>query len=168
MPRARCTLFVSFLSLVAACHGVDAPTAPTAAIAPAGPSLLVAPATVVVTTTADVGAGSLRDALATAQDGDVIGFDPAIAGETIVVASRLLVDKSVTIQGPQTSGITLSGGGVTGVLWVTAPAAVSLVNLTITDGFDNSGGGILSSGTLTIDHSALIGNEVTGLKAHGG
>jgi predicted outer membrane repeat protein len=74
----------------------------------------------------------------------------------------------VTIQGPQTSGITLSGGGVTGVLSVTAPAAVSLVNLTITDGFDDSGGGILSSGTLTIDHSAFIGNEVVGLKAHGG
>ena len=83
---------------------------------PTGTNLLLAPATIVVTSTADAGPGTLRAALDAAQDGDVIGFDPSIGGQTIVVATRLIVDKSVTIQGSQTSGMTLSGGGSSGVL----------------------------------------------------
>ena len=55
-------------------------------------------ATIPVTSLADSGDGSLRAAIATAADGDTVDAT-GIAG-TIVLASELNVDKSLTINGP--------------------------------------------------------------------
>ena len=56
---------------------------------------------IIVTTTADSGAGSLRQAIADAQDGDVILFDPLVFPEgettTILLASQLSLAADVTI-----------------------------------------------------------------------
>ena len=58
-------------------------------------------ATLIVTTTADSGAGSLRDAIAAASDGDTIQFDAALNGQTITLTSaELVIDKNITINGP--------------------------------------------------------------------
>ena len=76
-------------------------------------------AEIYVTSTADSGAGSLRQALADAQDGDVILFDPAIfpTGQTTVIylSSYLTVNKSISIycgssdeNGGYTSGATIT------------------------------------------------------------
>src|SRR5438477_11544594 len=58
-------------------------------------------ATIIVTTTADSGPGSLRQALADAQNGDTIGFDPLLNGQTITLTSaELFIDKNLIISGP--------------------------------------------------------------------
>jgi predicted outer membrane repeat protein len=56
-------------------------------------------ATLVVTNTNDSGAGSLRQAIASATDGDTITFAPALAGQTITLASPLWIESSLTING---------------------------------------------------------------------
>ena len=51
-------------------------------------------ATLIVTTTADSGAGSLRQALADASDGDTIQFESGLNGQTIGLTSGELAIKA--------------------------------------------------------------------------
>lgn len=62
----------------------------------------------VVTSTADSGSCTLRQAIADASAGDTITFDTAIAGQTIRLAAELLIDKEITIDGSG-QNITISG-----------------------------------------------------------
>src|SRR5437667_11553041 len=67
-------------------------------------------ATLIVTTAADSGAGSLRAALAAVSDGDTIQFDPALNGQTISLTSaELTIDKNITINGPGLTQLAVSG-----------------------------------------------------------
>src|SRR5436190_18847208 len=66
--------------------------------------------TLIVTTTADSGAGSLRQALADANNGDAIQFDPALNGQAISLTSgELAIDKNITITGPGPNLLAVSG-----------------------------------------------------------
>ena len=66
-------------------------------------------ATLIVTTTADSGAGSLRDTIAAASDGDTIQFDPALNGQTIsLTSSELVINKDISISGPGSDLLTVS------------------------------------------------------------
>ena len=57
--------------------------------------------TITVTNTNDSGPGSLRQALADANDGDTINFDGSLKGQSIALTSgELVIDKSITIAGP--------------------------------------------------------------------
>ncbi len=65
--------------------------------------------TLTVTTTADSGAGSLRDAIAAAGNGDTIQFDAALNGQTINLTSgELVIDKNITISGPGPNLLTVA------------------------------------------------------------
>ena len=65
-------------------------------------------ATLTVTTTADNGPASLRDAIALASDGDTIQFDPALKGQTITLTSgELFINNNLTITGPGPSQLTV-------------------------------------------------------------
>src|SRR6266568_6385825 len=67
-----------------------------------------APADIItVTNTNDSGPGSLRDALAVANDGDEITF--AIIGTITLTSGELLVDKSITISGPGADNLAVDG-----------------------------------------------------------
>ncbi|HXF09146.1 MAG TPA: hypothetical protein VN625_00060, partial [Desulfuromonadaceae bacterium] len=51
----------------------------------------------VVTSSADSGAGSLRDTIAAASPGDVITFSNSLSGQTITLTSgQLVLDKNLT------------------------------------------------------------------------
>jgi hypothetical protein len=64
---------------------------------------------------ADSGAGSLRQAILDATDGDTILFDNSLLGQTVTLTGgELLITKNLTI-----SGVTIKGGHPL------APAAVS-------------------------------------------
>jgi len=70
---------------------------------------------IIVTSTADSGAGSLRQAIADAQDGDVILFDadvfPVGTTTSILLSSYITVNKSVSIYGGESDG---NGGYTSG------------------------------------------------------
>ncbi len=69
----------------------------------------VAAATLIVTNTADNGAGSLRGMITMATGGDTIQFDPALNGQTITLTSdELVVDKDITITGPGPDSLTVA------------------------------------------------------------
>src|SRR5215475_858217 len=54
--------------------------------------------TITVTNGNDSGSGSLRQALADANDGDTINFDASV-GTVILTAAELAIDKSLTLSG---------------------------------------------------------------------
>jgi hypothetical protein len=132
--------------------------------------------TVVVTNTNDNGTGSLRDGIANASSGDTVTF--AVTG-TIGLASELMIDKSLFIQGPGKDALIISGNNAVRVFNIggVVPAInVSLSGLTIADGgiFGNivRGGGVLYRGSdaLNIINSTIKDNIVSssGVAAQGG
>src|ERR1700759_3548709 len=63
-----------------------------------------------VTTTADSGAGSLRDAINASVAGDTINFAPSLNGQTITLTGgALTIDHTLTISGPGAGNLTIDG-----------------------------------------------------------
>ena len=112
-----------------------------------------------VTKEDDSGPGTLRSAIAQAISGDRITFAENV--KTIALSTQLLIDKNLTIMGPEGGSVTVSGGGATRVLIVSA-VTVELRNLTISDGSAFTGGGIYNDfGTLTLTNSTVSGNSAS-------
>jgi beta-glucanase (GH16 family) len=119
------------------------------------------PAELVVTTLADSGEGSLREALGLIADGGTITFDPVLVGETIPVGTELVANRSVTIDATAAPGIVLDGGGEGRVLRVTAGATVALHHLVVANGAGTlQGGGVQNLGTLQLDHVVVRDNVI--------
>jgi hypothetical protein len=118
--------------------------------------------TLTVTSTLDSGAGTLRDAIAAAVDGDTIQFDTALNGQTITLTSgELLIDKSITIQGPAiVERSTVGGTPVFRILHVTPGHTVMIGGLTIRFGFTQEfGAGIFNDdATLTLNNCTVASN----------
>ena len=119
-----------------------------------------------MTSTADSGAGSLRDALAAAEDGDTIQFAAALNGQTITLtSSELLIDKSITIRGPViVQRSTATGTPAFRIFHVTPGHTVTMEGLTISNGFADmnnpSGGGVFNDqSTLTLSYCAVEYNH---------
>ncbi|PWU15278.1 MAG: hypothetical protein C5B50_15620 [Verrucomicrobia bacterium] len=139
----------------------------------------VGAATILVSSTADDGPGTLRDALDVANDGDVIAF--SVTG-TITLASHgifgteLLVSRSVTIAGPGADQLAIDGNRIGRVFLVSATNAI-LAGLTITNGFavsapsdpfGGNGAGIQHTyGALVISNCSIGGNQSLNLGSFG-
>src|SRR5690349_16936979 len=63
----------------------------------------------VVRSTADSGAGSLRQLIANAPWGGIVMLGPELAGRTITLQSTLVVDKQIFILGDSAPGAAISG-----------------------------------------------------------
>jgi beta-glucanase (GH16 family) len=119
------------------------------------------PDELVVTTLADSGEGSLREALSRIADGGTITFDPALAGGTIPVGAELVANRSVTIDAAAAPGIVLDGEEEERVLRVTADATVALQHLVVANGAGAlQGGGVQNLGTLHLDHVVVRDNVI--------
>jgi hypothetical protein len=125
--------------------------------------------TLTVLNTADSGAGSLREAIATASSGDTIDFAHNLSGKSIVLTSgQLVVSKDLDIEGPKMQLLTISGNGASRVFDITAGATVTIAGLTIANGLaqgaDFGGGGILneSGNKLTLNGDLLAHNVSLG------
>jgi len=131
-------------------------------------------ATYMVTSLADSGAGSLRDALQSANAtgvADAIVFDAALAG-TInlgVANGALQITSPVSIQGPGSGSMTVDANATPSdkfrVFEISDAANdVSISGLTLTGGMvDDGGGGILfrSADTLTLVDTVVTGNQAS-------
>jgi hypothetical protein len=115
--------------------------------------------TITVTNTNDSGPGSLRQALADANDGDTITF--AITGTIGLTSGELLVDKSVTISGSGTASLTVDGNENSRVFHVSPGKTVSISGLTITNGDagPDHGGGILNDHAILTMDSCTVQNS---------
>ncbi|HVC96606.1 MAG TPA: LamG-like jellyroll fold domain-containing protein [Pirellulales bacterium] len=135
------------------------------------------PITITVSNLNDSGVGSLRGALAGAENGDTIQFSPNLSGGVINLTSgELLINQDLTLIGPTTStgapGIEISGNHASRVFDVDGGATgvnVTLENLAIENGLANglaanvpgAGGGLLindAGGSLTLSNLLVSGN----------
>lgn len=118
---------------------------------------------VTVTTNADSGPGSLRQALASVCDGGTISFAPSLRGQTITLSTaELAIAKSVKIDGSTAQNLTISGGGTVRPFVVSAGVNVTIQQLTIANGYGfELAGGVLNNGALTLDQVTVAGNTVT-------
>jgi|GEM_PF-2237934 len=119
----------------------------------------------VVTTTADSGAGSLRQVIADACADSTITFDlPGAGPHTITLTSgELVVAKNLTINNDSGESITISGNNASRVFNINIGNTVAILDLTLTNGraadgaaggstgtTGENGGAILNDGTLTL------------------
>lgn len=125
---------------------------------------------ITVTSTADSGQGSLREAIALAQAGDTIQFASTLANQSITLTSgQLTVNKNLTIDGTGTAGLTISGNNASRVFDVLS-SSFTLRHLTIANGKttgvgeDGAGAGIrtASNTTLVVENSLFQNNSANG------
>jgi len=117
-------------------------------------------ATITVTNTNDSGPGSLRQALADADDGDTISF--AVSGNIALMSGGLLVQRSVTIAGPGADHLAIYVDGY--YLWpvfrVFPQKTVTISGLTMRNAYL----GVLNDqGTLTISNCVVSDISRTGI-----
>jgi hypothetical protein len=126
-------------------------------------------ASTVVTTLADSGPGSLRQAICNAEarpGPDVVTFDPSLSGGVIALTSAQLAigDKTggITITATNLpNGVALDGQGARRVFSVAAGSVVTLDSLTVTNGNagGDRGGGLLNQGNATVRRCTFVGNN---------
>jgi len=122
-------------------------------------------ATITVTNTNDSGPGSLRQALADANDGDTIDF--AITGTITLSSGELLVDKSITISGSGADNVAVDGNSKSRVLHVGSGTTVAISGLTVahgnpTDPSDDGSGIYNDYATLALNNCAISNNAGVG------
>lgn len=146
-------------------------------------ALLVAPVwtlagTILVTSSADSGPGSLRQAVLEARSGDAVEFAPDVR-RIGLAGGEIVLDKELEIRGHRADApdgqLVLDAGGrsrvfrVPGMPGGDAPP-VLLSDLAITGGSvtGENGGAILNGGRLTILRCSIYGNASTADRAGGG
>ncbi|AHL31563.1 glycosyl hydrolase [Pseudomonas brassicacearum] len=139
-------------------------------------------ATWTATNNANSGVGSLRAALGSAQNGDIVTFNTSM---TVALTQVLVVDRNVTIDGDlnndNVADVTLDGQFRTQVINVTAGTTATLDGLVITRGMTagnggnggddalvSKGGGIYNAGTLTLRNVTVTANVASGGGGGGG
>ena len=131
--------------------------------------------TYTVTNTSDSGTGSLRGAIASAQNGDTVVFHSGVSG-TITLASALTITNSITIQGPGATALAISGNNSVPVFEVssgTSASPVTLSGLTIEKGYNlppysGYGGGVAVAGGAAVTLTACTLDANTSYYEGGG
>ncbi|HSL73071.1 MAG TPA: choice-of-anchor Q domain-containing protein, partial [Ilumatobacteraceae bacterium] len=125
------------------------------------------PVSYVVTSSADDGAGSLRQIVGFAPAGTTITFDPLVSS-VILTSGHIVIDKDLTIAGPEDGSVTIDADGKSRVLAVKNGYDVVLSNLTITGGYADHGAGVLLesgaslAGSLTLIDCTVADNHAGG------
>jgi len=118
---------------------------------------------VTVSNTNSRGEGSLRQALIDVSVGGEIFFDLSYPA-TIVLDSQLVIDRNVTISGPDTGELILSGQNQSRVILIEENLSVNMSSLSISNGYASGespdGGGIhCNSSDLYLKNVTISGNS---------
>lgn len=123
--------------------------------------------TITVTSTADSGAGTLRNAISQATSGTLIRFSPDLANQTITLANQLEISpgKNITIDGTGVANLTISGNGTTRIFFVNSnqdfPTTFTVKNLSLVDGFTDEQGGAIRGehrASVVVDNVTFLRN----------
>ncbi|MDJ0975448.1 MAG: choice-of-anchor Q domain-containing protein [Planctomycetota bacterium] len=106
----------------------------------------------VVTSTADAGAGSLRDVFAAAPAGSTITFQAGL-GTINLTSGPIDIDKPITIEGPGASDQAIDGGNSVDLFLVQPSVTCEVSGLTLQDG----GKGFENRGTATLRNVVIEG-----------
>jgi hypothetical protein len=123
-----------------------------------------------VTNTNNSGLGSLRDTLALAASGDTIRFQLG-SNSVINLNSELLVNKHITIDASEVTGLTLNGNSVTRLIRMDKAISLTLKNLILANGRatqgsgDERGGGAIrgSNDSILIVQNSEFRNNIAGV-----
>src|SRR5437763_1521431 len=119
------------------------------------------PSTFTVTTLADSGPGSLRQAIlgANAAPGaDVIEFAPRVRGTIALTSGQLSITDDLNIDGPGARRLAVSGSDASRVFSISGGVTATLADLTLTHGLADEGARAWNAGNLTISQSVLSSN----------
>ena len=122
---------------------------------------LATAATFTVTSLADSGPGSLRQAVLDANaaaGADQVAFAPGLTGTVTLTSGEILITDSLAVNGPGAAVLTVSGNDQSRIFHVensavAAPIDVTLSGLTLTQGF--SAGGLVAGGAVFADSENL-------------
>ncbi|HEY1582282.1 MAG TPA: hypothetical protein VGF73_04180, partial [Chthoniobacterales bacterium] len=127
---------------------------------------------ITVTNNNDSGAGSLRQAIADAADGDTINFNASVTGTITLTSGALTFDnKSLSIEGPGADTLTISGNNADRVFLIGSNSGspgrtLSISGLMMTGGATTGDGGALKNVawyTATISDCVITGNSANGV-----
>lgn len=128
----------------------------------AGPQIVCALDIIVTTKRDAVGVnGLLRQTILNASPGDTLTFAPNVAGTIGLTNGELVVAKSLSIRGPASNRIVISGNNTSRVFRVTGGSSLDISGLTIADGnsLDQGAGAYVEFGcALTLSHCAAVAN----------
>ena len=131
-------------------------------------------ATHLVTSIADSGPGTLRqaiiDANADATTPNTVTFQSGIGSTITLSTGQITVTKSMSIQGPGAGSLEISGGGVQRVLYIdnsnTSPMNVTVSGLSLVDGYASSFGAAIRGvgANVTVTNSNVIATPLRAQK----
>ncbi|MEP7015117.1 MAG: choice-of-anchor Q domain-containing protein [Verrucomicrobiota bacterium] len=117
-------------------------------------------ATLTVTSPADSGPGSLRNTVAIASNGDTITFDSSLNGQTITLTTgEILLNKTLTITGPGSAQLAISGNDTDRIFRATA--AIILSGLTLRNGFSDEGAALVLNNASGNVSDCVFSNNAT-------
>ena len=111
-----------------------------------------------VTNLLDSGAGSFREALTSAEEDDCILFDAALSGTMTLLSVLPAIDEDLTILGPSSGAVIVSGGGLFPILQIGTDCTVTIDYLNLTDGATGGSGAALFIGDnsdVTVSNSSF-------------
>ncbi|MDB6025773.1 MAG: putative Peptidase propeptide [Verrucomicrobiales bacterium] len=131
-------------------------------------SIVTAPS-VVVTSSANSGPGSLRQTIID-NPNRKITFATNLSGAAILLTGgQLLLDKNFIIDATALPAkIQINGNGASRVFQITTNVTVVLNSLTITNGLATDGGGIYNEGNLTLNQVTMVRNSARGINGGNG
>ncbi|MFC1603775.1 PKD domain-containing protein [Planctomycetota bacterium] len=104
---------------------------------------------------------SIGDAVAgSSEDVDIIRFDGALAGDTILLGGELTISDDVIIEWLEAETLSIDADNNSRVLSINSDVEVVITGLLLTGGYsDGEGGGVHNSGTLTLTSTTVSGNS---------
>ena len=117
---------------------------------------------ITVTKTTDDGPGTLRQAIASASDGQSIDFNLPAPAAIVLKSGEIAINKKISITGPGAAKLKIDASGSGRIFHITGTATVTISGVSIQNGRvkDENGGGILidSDATLNLKECVVSGN----------